>query len=392
MRYLNLYGLADGENISVLPPALTVPGEEKSVVVFDGGRMSSCALEKREGQIIFRRLNSVSFPEKHAGILFGNSRMIEREASWYERLAGLTAQEDSGWALHVKEKKGAYVRLILVRQKENIFREKYCAWDDWTVLRDELRTLGAEIDFLIKNSGTETALEKMSLQKDVLNRLLGDTGFPEPPDTEKPSRLDVFYGRDTELLPFESFSDRFFVRTFVPGQKRRERKPGEGLTLIYSEALENARREAEEIVGAVKERYPVELYSDRLHDRFRSGPRSSRFLHFAGHGSISEGKGRIHLGQSPLDSLVYSHDAELAFLNCCHAGSAADGIVLSLLNGGTERVIASPYEIADFYSEMPQAGGFYSALDPEDIELSWRIFCLKNPYFGLFFRFFSSYR
>jgi hypothetical protein len=79
-------------------------------------------------------------------------------------------------------------------------------------------------------------------------------------------------------------------------------------------------------------------------------------------------------------------------LNCCHAGSAADGIVQSLLNGGTERVIASPYKIADSCSGMPLAGDFYAFLDPYDIELSWRVFCLKNPYFGLFFRFFSSYR
>lgn len=302
---------------------------------------------------------------------------------------------DSGRMLHVKEKEGVYLRLMLVRQNENIFQERYCGWDVWAALRNELDSLRGDINSLIKNSRTDQAVERTLLLRNVLLKLLQKTGLDDALDNI--SGLDVFYGKGTSLLPFEALSDKIFVRTFIPAKRRQKAVPGEGMTMVYSPELDHARREVAGIVAAVRNRPElglVELYSDRLYDLHRAGPRSDRIFHFAGHGTVSDGKGGIHIGNDRLEAVLYRQETELAFLNCCHVGSVADGIVSSLLNEGVRQVIASPYEIPDTQTEnginQPLAE-FYRDLDTDDIALSWRLFCLKNPYFGRFFRLFGSY-
>lgn len=296
--------------------------------------------------------------------------------------------------LHVKEKEGVYLRLVLIRQSGNIFLEKYCGWEDWAALRGELGVLREEINSLIKSSRMDEARRKTFLQKDVLLKLMRKTGLEDAFQQQDLPGLDVFYGKSAFLLPFESLSENIFVRNFIHGRKRNRAVAGGGITMVYSEDLEYARDEAAGIAAAVKEKFPTEIYSDRLYDLHRAGPRSGSVFHFAGHGTVTDGKGRIHIGQEKLDAFLYRQDTELAFLNCCHVGSVADGIVTSLLNEGAGHVIASSYQIPDKTPEEGQnstIADFYRDIDTGNIGQSWRQFCQKNPYFGRFFRFFSSY-
>lgn len=357
-------------------------------------QMLLCTLSQSQNsndknEFAYRPARTVPFPKSHAEALFSGAVFMEKGADLFDDLAVIQDDKADGWALHIKEKKGTYLRLVLVHQNKNIFMEKYCGWDDWTALKNELSVLRDDINSLIKNSRLDVARERTGLLKEVLSKLLTKTGLHEVLNAGNSARLDVFYGRDTTLLPFEAFSDKWFVRTFVPGKKKPCHAPKDGFTLIYAEELGHAQKEAAEISAAVKDRFSIELYSDRLYDRHRNGPTQSRFLHFAGHGTVSDGKGRIHFGNVPLDSMMYPHDVELAFLNCCHVGSVSDGIVSSLLNEGVMSIIASPFEVPDTYPET--VGDFYRSLNSGEIGLSWRLFCLKNPYFGLFFRFFSAY-
>jgi hypothetical protein len=293
--------------------------------------------------------------------------------------------------IHVKEKAGSYLRLISCNPEEKIFIEKYVGWETWSSYRSELDRLKNEIDMELGKGRLDKAVKNISRLGVVLRTLLDQAGFASGflSSDGGVSPLDVYYGKNTPLLPFEAVSPKIQATCFLPGNAGVE-KPAGNFMLVYTETLEQTGKEMNGLRAVLKDRCELEIYSDRQFRGCREELQGCGYFHFAGHGAVKGGKGVLDWNAGGADPLFFARNLKFAFLNCCHAGSVAEGVLSDLFGRGVRHVIASPYGITDGF-KTEEIAQFYRGFPTGDIGLSFRRTTLKYPDFGLFYRHFRSY-
>jgi hypothetical protein len=286
--------------------------------------------------------------------------------------------------LHVREKESAYLRMIVCGPDDHVFVEKYIGWDGWSAYKRELDNLKVQVDRDFQDGCPDRAGQDALRLGAVLEDLLRKIGV----DPVGNSPLDIYYGKNTPLLPFEALFPRRPVSNHLPGKKGPSRQEP-FFTLVYTESLEHTGREIEVLRSALKGRGDLEIYSERQFSD--SCPElKSGYFHFAGHGLVRDGKSELDLGSRFRDPLIFSRDMELAFLNCCFTGSVAEGVLSGLFERGTRHAIASPYNIPDGFLTDAVAD-FYGNCGDREPGRNFFLTALKYPAFGLFYRHFRCY-
>lgn len=289
--------------------------------------------------------------------------------------------------LHVKEKDGSYLRLILSVPDENVFLEKYAGWDSWLGCRNGLEILKGEVNREFLEGRPDQARQAVKNLGSVLCSFLESSGLPMTRlmMDDRGRKLDVYYDRKAFLLPFEALEGFFSVTHFLPGVNGIQMPEGD-FALVYTETLEQTGGEVRLLMEILKDRHEIGVYSGPQFSGNRRDREIVRYLHFAGHGSVRNGK--TCLESDPGWSF---QGMEFAFLNCCHAGSSAGGVLSSLIEQGVNHVIASPYGIPDGFQRDVLAD-FYGEFRPGDIGGTFKRIARKYPDFGMFYRYFRSYR
>ena len=296
--------------------------------------------------------------------------------------------------LNIRIKQNSYIRFIYHQPLHQIFIEKYLQWDEWSLIQEELHNLRIEIDSEIKIAGAKRINEIVNIMRGLIENLFIKLGIPLFEKSFKGIdyiTLDIYTEGKGIYLPIE-IMENVLVRYLLPSPAARSRNISKNLTIIFSDKIDNYNREIQSLKDFLKDSFNTETFSDESYQEYKYNIRDSNYLHFTGHGKIIDGKGMIELDNTFTDRLQYSENLHTAFLNCCFAGLEADGIVLNLLQNGTEFVIASPYEITGSFS-----GGFsgivdfYSFFCGTDTTLPFFLNSVKNRDFSLFYRLYGRY-